>query len=77
MIERLKLQKGEELKLESSRSKGTMGQTDINTYSIVNEKGEVVGKVVHTDHTALNGLKRTQTVVQEDSSGNTIVDERW
>ncbi len=77
MIEKLTFGKGEALKLESSRSKGTMGQTDIDTYSIVNEEGQIVGKVIHTDHTALNGLKRTQTVVQEDLNGNIIVNVRW
>ena len=47
MKSKLKLQAGDSLKLEGSRSKGTMGQTEIDTYSILNEKGEVVGSVEH------------------------------
>lgn len=77
MRSRIKLQQGESLKLESSRSKGTMGQTDIVAYSVVNENGEVVGSVEHEDHTSLNGFKRTQHVTQRDRSGRVIVQESW
>lgn len=77
MRDRIKLNPGEELKLETSRSKGTMAETDIDTYSIINEAGEVVGSVVHTDHTSLRGFRRTQTVIQKDANGNIVVDEQW
>lgn len=77
MRTKIKLNSGEELKHESSRSKGTMGQTDIVTYSVVNSEGDVVGKVIYEDHTSLNGFKRTQHVTQTDESGKTIVQESW
>lgn len=37
---------------ERHRSKGTMTQTDIHHYTIVNEAGEEVGKVVQEDRVA-------------------------
>ena len=77
MRTKIKLNSGEELKCESSRSKGTMGQTDIVTYSVINSEGDVVGKVIYEDHTSLNGFKRTQHVTQTDESGKTIVQESW
>lgn len=78
MHEKVKLNPGEPLKRESSRIKGTLGQTDIDTYSVINDQlEEVVGSVVHTDITAINGFKRTQTLVQKDASGNIIVDTQW
>jgi hypothetical protein len=77
MRTKIKLNPGEELKHESSRSKGTMGQTDITTYSIINSEADVVGKVIYEDHTSLNGFGRTQHVTQKDQSGKTIVQESW
>jgi hypothetical protein len=77
MRTKIKLNPGEELKRESSRSKGTMGQTDIVTYSVINSEGDVVGKIIYEDHTALNGFRRTQHVTQTDQSGKTIVQESW
>lgn len=64
MRTKIKLNPGEELKHETSRSKGTMGQTDITTYSIINSEGEILGTVIHEDHTSLNGFRRTQHVTQ-------------
>ncbi|MDT0581703.1 hypothetical protein [Brumicola blandensis] len=77
MITKLKLEQGEELKHERSRTKGTMAQTDIECYSVINSKGEVVGSVVYEDHTSLNGFKRTQHVTQKSSDGKIIVQESW
>ena len=37
MESKLKLNQGERLKLEKSKIKGSMGQTDIEHYSIINE----------------------------------------
>ena len=77
MHEKVKLNPGETLKRESSRTKGTLAQTDIDTYSVINDQGEVVVSVVHADTTAINGFKRTQKLVQKDASGNIIVDTQW
>jgi hypothetical protein len=54
-----------------------MAEEDINEYSVVNADGQVVGKVIHTDHTAVKGFRRTRTVRQTDINGKVIVDEHW
>lgn len=77
MHEKVKLYPGETLKRESSSTKGTLGQTDIDTYSVINDQGEVIGSVVHTNTTAINGFKQTQTLVQKDTSGKVIVNIQW
>lgn len=77
MKEQLKLNPGESLVQESHRSKGTLAETDIWTYSIIDSKGNKVGTVVHTDHTSIKGLSRTQTVEQRDSVGKLVVDVTW
>ena len=76
MESKLQLQPGETLHLLSSKSKGSLSETDIYEYEIRDENGAVVGTVVHTDTTSRRG-RRTQDVVQKDISGNTIVDTSW
>lgn len=77
MESKLKLNEGDTLKQTDHRMKGPMQETDIWTYSVLNKDGEVVGSVVHTDHTAIKGFRRTQTVEQKDSSGTVIVSTSW
>jgi len=77
MENKLKLNQGDTLKQINHRMKGTMQETDIWTYDILNESGVTVGTVIHTDHTAIKGFERTQTVEQKDISGNVIVDMSW
>jgi len=74
---KLKLNQGDTLKQINHRSKGPMAETDIYTYSIINQAGEVVSTVEYTDHTSINGFHRTQTVVQKDMSGKVIVEAHW
>ena len=75
--EKVKLNPGEELKLDSSRTKGFMGEEDIDEYSVVDAEGNIVGKVTYTNHMAVKGFKVTRTVLQTDSTWKVIVDERW
>ncbi|VVO86929.1 hypothetical protein [Pseudomonas fluorescens] len=75
--DKVKLNPGEELKLDSSRTKGFMGEEDIDEYSVVDSEGNIVGKVTYTNHMAVKGFKVTKTVLQIDSAGKVIVDERW
>lgn len=75
--DKVKLNPGEELKLESSRTKGFMGEEDIDEYSVLDSEGTVVGKVTYTNHMAVKGFKVTRSVLQTDSTGKVIVDERW
>lgn len=77
METKIRLNPGETLRTTGHRSKGPLAETDIYSYAIVNAAGVEVGSVEHTDHTSINGLKRSQHVIQKDSAGNTIVDERW
>lgn len=75
--EKVVLKDGEKLKHERSHSKGFMSEEDINEYVVLDSQGAVVGKVVHTDHTAVKGFRRTQTVRQTDAEGRVLVDDSW
>jgi hypothetical protein len=75
--DRIKLNSGETLKQESHRSKGTMAETDIWTYAVLDSSGNKVGSVVHKDHTSIKGFNRTQSVEQRDANGKIIVDITW
>lgn len=77
MRSKIQLNSGEKLKLKSSRRKGTMAETDIYCYSIINYAGDIIGSVEHIDHTSLNGFNRTQHVTQKDISGKIIVELSW
>lgn len=77
METKLRLNDGETLKNTGHRTKGPLAETDIYDYQIVNAVGTVVGSVEHTDHTSINGLKRSQHIIQKDSAGNVIVENRW
>ncbi len=77
METKIRLNPGETLKPSGHRSKGPLAETDIYTYAIINEDGIEIGSIEHTDHTSINGLKRSQHVVQKDSTGNVIVEARW
>lgn len=77
METKIKLNSNEALRHDNHRSKGTMAQTDIDSYSILNENDEVVGKIVHEDHTPLDGRSRMQHVTQTDVNGKVIVQESW
>ena len=47
-----------------------MAETDVLTYLVLNALGQVVGSVVHIDHTSINvPYRRTQSIVQRDTSG--------
>jgi hypothetical protein len=77
MKTKLHLNPGDTLKPTGHHSKGTLEETDIFLYAIVNVAGKEMGSVEHTDHTSINGLQRSQHVIQKDISGNVIVEERW
>lgn len=77
METKIRLNPGETLKPTGHRRKGPLAETDIYSYAIINEAGIEIGSVEHTDHTSINGLKRSQHVVQKDRAGNVIVEARW
>lgn len=77
MQSRIHLNPSEIIKLTGQRTEGPQAETEIYSYAVVNEAGEEVGSVEYTDHTSLNGLRRSRYVVQRDRAGNVIVEERW
>ena len=77
MHEKIKLEIGEFLSIESRKTKGPLAETDIATYSIINTNGDKVGSVVHTEHTSIKGLNNTQRVEQRDINGVLVLDTRW
>jgi hypothetical protein len=75
--DKLILNPGEKLVEESHRMKGPLQETDIYTYAILNSAGEKIGSVVRTDHTAIRGFRRTQSLEQRDSTGKVIANPTW
>ena len=75
--EKLKLGSDESLRHESSHSHGPLGEEDVDIYAVISVNGDVVGSVEHRDHTAIQGFRRTISVIQKDASRKTIVEEHW
>ena len=74
---KLNLKQGEVLKRTGHSMKGSLQETDVYTYDIVDENGVKVGSVEHTHHTAIKGFKVTQTVIQKTVDGEIVINERW
>ncbi|MDO5947989.1 hypothetical protein [Burkholderia cepacia] len=51
-----------ELRHVSSRTKGTMGQTEIDEYEEVTPEGKVIARYTVTEHTNLRGLDTTRSI---------------
>ncbi len=77
LLKKLILQDGDTLIREDHRTKGPLGETEIDTYAVLNVSGEKVGTVVHTEHTAIKGFARTQTIEQVDLDGKSLRSARW
>lgn len=77
MESKLKLDQGDKLMRTNHTTKGSWQETDIYSYDILNKNGATVGTVVHTEHTAIKGFRKTQSVKQKDMSGRVIVDLSW
>ncbi len=77
MLDRLKLEQGQTVRLVSSREIGFMGETDVTDYEILDADGKVVGTVELREHIAVRGFQKTNTVVQRDADGRTVVSESW
>ena len=75
--DKLVLADGEQVKHESSRSVGFMGEDDIETYSILDKDGVKVGTVKVVDHTAVRGLRRTVHIEQRDLDGRLVTGDRF
>ncbi len=75
--EKVKLGTGEKLEYERSGTKGFMGETDIDYYSIKDQSGVVQGKVQVSMHIAVKGFRKTITVEQWGSDGKLSLRESW
>lgn len=75
--EKVKLQQGETLVHKRSASKGFMAEEDVDEYDVLDADGKVVGQVVYTDHTAVNGFRRTQTIRQTNKDGGLVTEAKW
>ena len=74
---RLKLEPGQRLENRRMRTKGHLGETEIEEFDVVSAAGDKVGRVTYTEHTQVRGLKTTHHVEQYDSTGQVVVDQRW
>ncbi|KWF02160.1 hypothetical protein WL80_28870 [Burkholderia ubonensis] len=54
-----------ELRHVGSRTKGTMGQTEIDVYEEVTPEGKVVAKYTVTEHTNLRGLDTKRSIQKQ------------
>jgi len=72
-----KLSEGESLKFKGSKSEGSLQETDVYEYSIINASGVEVGLAVHKHITDQKTLTSVNTFVQKDSDGKVINEERW
>jgi len=75
--DKVKTAPGERLVPLKSGTAGFMAETDMAEYEIIAADGTRSGSVTVRDHTAVNGSKRTITVVQRDASGKVVGHESW
>lgn len=74
---KVSLSDGEQLRHTGSKATGFMGETDADSYDIIDSSGETVGSVSVEDHVAVRGFKRTITVKQRDAKGSVVKSESW
>lgn len=63
---------GNTLKQTRSRTKGNLGQTDIDEYDEVTPSGEVVARHKVTNHTDIKGFQTTHMYETFDLQGNLV-----
>jgi hypothetical protein len=55
----------DELRHVRSRTKGTMGQTEIDEYEELTPEGKVIARYTVTEHTNLRGLDTTRSIKKQ------------
>ncbi|MBB5606332.1 MULTISPECIES: hypothetical protein [unclassified Janthinobacterium] len=60
----LKIAPVNELRHVGSRTKGSMGQTEIDEYEEITPDGKVIARYTVTEHTNLRGLNTTRSIQQ-------------
>ena len=76
-LEKLILNDGQTIVHKDHKFKGSLQETDIDTYDVVDQEGVKVGDLVVIDHTAVKGFTRTVSVKQRDAKGNVLVETSW
>lgn len=74
---KLILADGHYLVKTSSSSEGFMSETDIETYDILSKDGQLTGRVVFKEHTAVRGFRRTLSIEQRNTAGEVIIRDSW
>jgi len=74
--QRLKLEEGETLRLDSKYKKGNLEQEEVELYSVIDQHGIVVGSVQYTVHTDIKAPYRQSFYLVQGKDGITLV-ERW
>jgi hypothetical protein len=75
--DKLILNPGDHLRYVGESTRGSLQETDVRSYEILDGLGQLCGTVTLEDHTALNGFKGTMTVCQKDAGGKTVASSSW
>lgn len=75
--QKITLNDGETLRLESRREKGHQGQEEVELYSVLNVNGHVVGEVRYIDYTSTKAPCRKSFHLVHRKRDKTLLDERW
>jgi hypothetical protein len=75
--EKLGLGQGESLRMDGTRTKGFMGETDVTNYSVLDASGNVVGIIEHAEHTAVKGFRVTNSATRIDLQGKVVATANW
>jgi hypothetical protein len=76
--DKLQIHSDELFRFDRSYEKGNLGQEEVSLYSIVDSNGVILGSVQYTHHTSIKApFKNSYHVIQYDTSGAIIFEERW
>ncbi|MCG2572405.1 hypothetical protein LVY74_02380 [Acinetobacter sp. ME22] len=70
------LNSGERIVRGQRREKGHLGQTEILSFTIVNEQDEMIGEGTYTEHTNVRGLQSSYILNYSKQDG-TCFSESW
>lgn len=73
---KVKLLPDEKIVRGKMRERGHLGQTEILSFTIVNNRDEIIGRGLYTEHTNVRGLQNSFILEYEKNDGFKF-DERW
>lgn len=75
---RLNLKPNESLRKDRSYEKGSLGQTEVELYSVLDEHGVVVGTVEYKVHITIKAPhRRSHSLRHSDNSGKVVLADTW